>query len=186
MVFDYSGFGASSGSPTVENLRQDAVAAMAHWIELTPEASKRVMIGHSLGNAVMLEAAKSMQKPLPMVIHAGFTSAREIAVETGLLHPMLSSLLAPWLPDLWNNEQTLSALNSKVLIVHGDRDEVVPPDMATRLARAAGDKARLQIQPGVGHDDIFLQASDADWGPVVQWALEATQEDTTVRNSSSP
>ena len=132
--------------------------------------SKRVLLGHSLGNAVMLDAAKSLPQPLPMVIHAGFTSAREIAIETGLLHPVVSKLISPLLPDVWNNEETLSGLNSRVLILHGDRDDVIPPEMASRLAKAAGSRAQMQIHAGVGHDDIFLETSAAEWDSLVQWA----------------
>lgn len=54
------------------------------------------------------------------------------------------------------------------LLVHGGRDEIVPPSLSSeyaRRARAAGDQARALLLPGVGHFEHLDPRSEA-WAAV--------------------
>lgn len=164
MVFDYGGFGNSPGRPTVQRMREDALAAYATWLRLTPEAESHVVIGHSLGNAVMLDAAPRLRPaPSGIVVHAGFTSAREFAVGSGMVSPWLAQLL----PDLWDNAAALAPPGPAVLVVHGDRDEVIPARMGRQLADAAGSRSQWKMLVGVSHDQIYQRPSASDWDPIL-------------------
>jgi fermentation-respiration switch protein FrsA (DUF1100 family) len=166
LVFDYSGFGLSSGRPSVNHMREDAFAAFASLVRLAPHAAGHVLIGHSLGNAVMLDVAKNLHPaPLGLVVHAGFTSAREMAIRAGLV----SNLVAFLLPDLWNNEQALSGAGPRLLVLHGEKDAVVPAAMGRRLATAAGSRSEFKSFAGLGHDDFYLQPSAAEWDPIIEF-----------------
>jgi pimeloyl-ACP methyl ester carboxylesterase len=164
LVFDYSGFGSSSGKPTVKRMREDAYAAYAKLVLLAPGSVGHVLIGHSLGNAVMLDVASTLQ-PVPsgIVIHAGFTSAREMAIQSGLV----SALVAKILPDLWDNERALAGSGPPLLVLHGERDDVIPLAMGRRLAQAAGARADFQALAGIGHDDFYASPSKQEWDPIV-------------------
>lgn len=166
LVFDYSGFGNSTGKPGVESMRADALAAYAMLVRLTPRAERRLLLGHSLGNAVMLDALDDLRPaPTGVVVHAAFTSAREYAVSSGLVSPILARLL----PDLWDNEEAISRSGSPVLIVHGINDEVIPVAMGRRLAVAAGSRATLMAVADDSHDEIYLGPSSKDWGPIMDF-----------------
>ena len=43
-----------------------------------------------------------------------------------------------------------------VLILHGDKDEVVPLDAGRRLFEAAREPKQLHVIPGAGHDDTYI------------------------------
>jgi alpha-beta hydrolase superfamily lysophospholipase len=164
MVFDYGGFGNSPGHASVDHMREDALAAYAAWRRLTPAADSHVVIGHSLGNAVLLDAAPQMlPAPSGIVVHAAFTSAREHAVRTG----MVSSWLAPLLPDLWDNEAALAPSGPPMLVLHGDQDDVIPAEMGQHLAAAAGRRAEFRLLHGVGHDQLYESPSAQEWDPIL-------------------
>ena len=57
------------------------------------------------------------------------------------------------------------------LLVHGEDDATVPPELSRRyaeMARLAGDDVDLCIQPGVGHMDVIDPGSRA-WATVIEW-----------------
>jgi len=166
-VFDYSGYGASSGRPGVARLRQDGLAAYQRFVALTPQAARRVALGFSLGSAVLLDVAGAL-RPAPdgIVVGAGFASAREMAVATGVVPGW-----AAWaLPDVWNGEARLREPGKALplLIVHGTRDEVVPVEHAFRLCEAARGPRRLVLLDGLSHDaPLLLREAEAFWQPVI-------------------
>ncbi len=166
MVFDYSGFGDSTGTPTVARLREDALAAYQAFVQQLPEAEALYVLGHSLGNAVMLDALHALQpQPAGVVVHAGFTSAREMAIQTGLA----ASWMAGLLPDVWDNEIAIGQTGRQMLVMHGDADEVIPPQMGMRLAHAAGPHAHFLGLPGIKHDSLYLSPTPREWQPIVNF-----------------
>jgi fermentation-respiration switch protein FrsA (DUF1100 family) len=164
-VFDYIGYGGSTGRPGVARLAQDAHAAHAQFVILTPRASVHHALGFSLGSAVLIDVAEQLRPRLDgLVIAAGFASAREMAVATGLVAPW-----AAWvLPDLWNSEKRLADVALPLLIVHGRDDEVVPLAQALRLCEAARRPRRLVVLDDLPHDaPLDPTVSTAFWDVVV-------------------
>lgn len=170
-VFDYSGYGASTGRPTVAHLRQDALAAWGRFVALTPGAARRVALGFSLGTAVLVDAAPQLEPPpQAVVLGAGFASAREMAVSLGLVPGW-----AAWaLPDLWNSEASIASVAPPLLIVHSRSDEFVSFRDALRLCRAARAPRRLVALDGLTHDaPLDPSASNGFWQPVIDAAHAA-------------
>ena len=166
MVFDYSGFGNSTGTPSVAHLREDALTAYRAFVQQLPQAQARYVLGHSLGNAVMLDALHALQpQPAGVVVHAGFTSAREMAVQTGLASPWLARVL----PDLWDNEAAMAGHGPQTLVMHGDADEVIPAQMGARLAEAAGPRAQFLSLRGIQHDTLYEHPSAQEWQPIIEF-----------------
>ena len=166
MVFDYSGFGLSTGRPSVAHLHEDGLAAYRAFVEQWPHAQARFVLGHSLGNAVMLDVLPALQPhPAGVVVHAGFTSAREMATQTGLAAPWLADLL----PNLWDNEIAMARQGLATLVMHSDADEVIPPQMGLRLAEAAGAHARFVSLRGVRHDSVYQDATADEWQPIIDF-----------------
>ncbi|GAB3109361.1 alpha/beta hydrolase [Cupriavidus yeoncheonensis] len=168
-VFDYSGYGASSGRPTVSHLREDACAAYRAFLAATPDATRHYVLGHSLGSGVLLDVARGfMPAPDGAIIASGFSSAREAAVQTGRVPPRLAWLL----PDPWNNAARMRRLELPLLLVHSRADEVLPLAHAERLAQAASNLQELVLFDGMPHDAAILpDYMDAFWAPVIAFML---------------
>jgi fermentation-respiration switch protein FrsA (DUF1100 family) len=168
-VFDYSGYGASSGRPSVRHLREDARAAYRMFRAATPDATRHYVLGHSLGSGVLLDVAREFT-PAPdgMIIASGFSSARAAAVQTGRVPARLAWLL----PDPWNNAARLRRIGLPLMLVHSRDDQVLPLAHAERLAQAAANLQELVLFDGMPHDAAILaDHMEAYWAPVIAFML---------------
>lgn len=183
-VFDYSGYGASAGRPTLARLREDGLEAWRQFVALTPQASRRVALGFSLGSAVLLDVAPRLQpRPQGLVIGAGFASAREMAVSVGLVPDWAAWLL----PDLWNNEERIAEVRLPLLILHGRNDELIPVRDALRLCRAAPGPRRLVLLEHLPHDAPLEPArSAAFWDAVQGWVKEPAATAASAAGACGP
>ena len=114
-IFDYRGYGQSSGRPSEDGLYQDARDALAYLQsrdDVNPE--RIVYYGKSLGAAVASYLA-SQEAPyrLDFGIYA-FTSTPDMARE---IYPFLP--LRPLLYTRYSNRDHLASVHAPVLIIHG-------------------------------------------------------------------
>jgi uncharacterized protein len=169
LVFDYSGFGASTGTPTVANLRQDVQAAWRAFAGRTPE-SRRFALGLSLGTGFLIDGLPGFGEGLAgVVLIAPYSSARRAAVATSAV-PRVFSLL---LPDLFNNVEAVRRLAAPLLVVHGREDRVLPLAMAEEVFAAAPEPKRLVVVEGLRHGEMLSSAMERVFAPVVRFLDEA-------------
>lgn len=66
-----------------------------------------------------------------------------------------------WLPlswlitDQYNIEGDIGAVTAPVLVLHGERDAVIPVEMGWRVYRAANEPKRIELFPDGAHYDLF-------------------------------
>jgi fermentation-respiration switch protein FrsA (DUF1100 family) len=168
MVFDYSGFGNSTGEPTLANFHGDALEAWRVFRTRLPAATRACAYGLSLGSAVLLEAAPEIH-PDCVAVSGAFLSAREAAVQ---LHR-----LARWqawiLPDALDSLDNVARFGGPLLIEHGSDDEKFPPSWAQTLAKAHPG-AQVEIVKGMRHGDPVAHPSAAAWDPVIRFVKSET------------
>jgi fermentation-respiration switch protein FrsA (DUF1100 family) len=156
MLFDYRGYGGNPGSPTERGLALDARAARQYL--LTREEVDRgrlIYFGESLGAAVALELAVEYP-PAAIVLRSPFASMTEI----GKLHyPFMPVGLL--LADRYPSIDRAPSLRSPLLVVAGNRDDIVPLGQSRALfaATASRDK-RFVVIDGAGHNDHALLAGE--------------------------
>lgn len=175
MVFDYSGYGDSTGAPTVANLRQDVQAAYrAFSLRTGPECS-RFLLGYSLGTGCLLEGMPAFGDSFDGVaLIAGYTSAREASIARGVLPQWLSLAL----PDLYNNVRAVRHLRRPLLLVHSADDERLPAWMAERMFDAANEPKRLVMLEGVRHNGMVHGHAPQYLAPVVEFVRETATRRT--------
>jgi fermentation-respiration switch protein FrsA (DUF1100 family) len=155
LLFDYRGYGGSSGTPTETGLAEDARSALQYLRTRGDLDSKRVIyFGESLGAAVALRLALE-HPPAALVLRSPFTSL----VDVGQVH-------YPYLPVSWllrdrfDTLSSIAALQSPLLVIAGDRDAIVPLDQSRRLFDNAPAPKRLVIVAGADHNDSALLVGD--------------------------
>jgi len=148
-IFDYRGYGLSTGKPSEEGLYRDVEAA---WDHLTGKryiaASSIVVFGRSLGAAVATWIACKKQ-PGALILESAFTSVPDIASD---LFPFLPvrTLARP----RYDNVQIVSSLEVPKLFIHSVDDEIIPFTHGRHLFDVAAEpKAFCQISGG--HNDGF-------------------------------
>lgn len=150
-MFDYRGYGRSEGKPSEQGLYADARAALeALRAHVGTEPRGVVVYGQSLGAAVAVELATA-RTTRAVVLEAPFTSVPDMARHHYWFLPVASLLRSNF-----DSEARIADIDAPLLIMHGDRDEIVPPDMAERLFAAAREPKELNVLDGAGHNDAFL------------------------------
>ncbi|MDN5935931.1 MAG: alpha/beta hydrolase [Nitrosospira sp.] len=155
-IFDYRGYGQSSGSPSESGTYTDAQAA---WDYLTQTKNippgRIVLFGESLGGAVAAWLA-ARETPASLVLASAFTSVPDMAAK---IYPFLPvRLLARF--D-YNTIEYLQSVTRPVFIAHSPQDEIVPFAHGRALYEAASEpKQFLELQGGHNSGFIFMQE---DW-----------------------
>ena len=148
-IFDYPGFGRSEGKPFEEGLYRDARAAYGWWeASRGRSGEKLVLLGESLGGAVATELAT--RAPVAgLIVQSSFTSARDMArtmLPLGLLQPLAGVR--------FDSAARISNLRCPKLVIHGDRDEIIPFRLGRRLFELAAPPKDFYVVGGAGHNDL--------------------------------
>ena len=152
-IIDYRGYGKSEGKPFEQGLYRDATAAYEWWLhERGVPEEKLVLLGESLGGAVAVDLAARV--PVAgVILQSTFTSAHEMAKG---LFPI--GLLQPFLGVHFDSASKISRVTCPKLVIHGNRDEIVPFAMGQRLFELAPDPKRFFEVSGAGHNDLVWVA----------------------------
>jgi len=160
LVFDYAGYGRSSGFFSANQAEEDAIAAF-HFLERLTAPLPVSVLGLSLGTGIA-GAMVSRVSAHRMMLLGAFTSLRKAAISVGV--PRLFNFTVP---DIWDTRQVLAGISIPVLIVHGETDRLFPVRMAGELADRCGSNCELVIVPGLGHNEPFYQPRLSYWGETV-------------------
>ena len=159
-IIDYRGYGRSEGKPSEKGLYMDAEAAFEHMtsdLDLDPEEDI-VLFGRSLGVGVAVEMA-TRHRVRSVVVESGFTSVREMSKSSGM--GALSILLLPLIDARYDSLSKMGSTLSPVMVIHGDRDEMVPFEMAEKIFAAAPEPKRFYAIPGASHNDTYVVGGEA-------------------------
>ena len=97
------------------------------------------------------------------MLEAPFTSVRDMA-RTTIFAP-----LAPFVRTRYESLARIPRLRMPLLVVQGDRDEIVPPAQGRRLFEAAPEPKRYYAIPGAGHNDTYLVGGAAYWQAIADF-----------------
>jgi uncharacterized protein len=158
---DYRGYGENSGSPSEEGLAHDARAV---WKFATAErqvpADRIHLFGESLGGGVATrlayEQCRNDAPPGGLMLRSTFTNLADVAVNA-----------VPWLPVRWllidryPSIDRIPKVTCPLLVLHGQRDSIIPFELGKRLFAAAprqsssGFAPRFVALPTADHNDVL-------------------------------
>lgn len=150
LLVSYRGYSGSTGNPSEEGLRLDAEAAY-RFVAGRYEPGRIVLYGESLGTgvAVRLAAERAVGG---LILDAPFTSAVDVARRHYWFLPV------DWLMrDQFSSLDRIGGLKTPILVLHGERDDIIPVELGERLYAAAPEPKRLVRLPGVGHAGVLEQ-----------------------------
>lgn len=162
-LLDYRGYGRSEGSPSLAGAQEDINSAMAYLLSRADVDSERIVIlAQSLGGALAIyNVAHSPYKGKikALISESAFSEYR------GIVREKLDSFWLTW-PLQWplsltiNDDYSPLSAVSKVspiplLIIHGDKDNVVPLTHGQALFDAATQPKELWMVEGGGHIEAF-------------------------------
>lgn len=155
-IFDYRGYGRSEGTPSEEGTYLDAEAALTH-LRFRPDVAQDriVYFGSSLGAAVAVELA-ARHPPLALILESPFPSV-----------PYMARRTYPFLP-IWFLLRTrydalarIGHVQAPLLVLHGDRDSIVPMEAGKKLFDAANEPKEFYVIQGADHNDTYVVGGQA-------------------------
>jgi fermentation-respiration switch protein FrsA (DUF1100 family) len=165
LLYDYRGYGSSTGSPSEEGTYADARAAWKELVEKRGFAPSQILLyGESLGGGIAVQLATEV-KSAGAILHDTFSSLDDAA-----------AYHYPWLPVRWllrthyDNRSKIARVGAPVLVIHSPQDEVVPFALGQRLFDAAAEPKELLVTGG-GHSGPSY-VGNADWGARVRAFVE--------------
>lgn len=168
LLYDYRGYGRSDGAPDEEGTYRDARAAYRYLVDTRHvPPSRMILFGESLGCAVAVDLALT-HPSRAVVLESPFASIRDMAGAT-----------LPWLPvgrflrTKYDNLAKIGRLGAPLLVMHGDRDSVVPFEQGQRLFTAAPEPKRFYRIAGADHNDTYLTGGSAYWAALSAFVEEA-------------
>jgi len=155
-IFDYRGYGQSSGSPSESGTYLDAQSAWRYLTEAKGIPPARIVLfGESLGGAVAAWLAMK-EKPGALVLASVFTSVPDMAAK---IYPFLPVRLLSRFD--YNTIEYLQSVTCPVFVAHSPQDDIVPFAHGRALYQAAPEpKQFLELQGGHNSGFIFMQE---DW-----------------------
>ena len=151
-VFDYRGYGKSSGQIRSQaDLLADA-ERMAQYVRQRFPAEQIIVVGNSIGNGMAAHVAAQLRTP-KLVLISPYLRLRDLIREK---MPFVPPLLIKY--PLPTADYLAATPNTQVLIFHGAHDTLIPATHGQRLAQTLGARAQYHELPA-GHNDMFNQAA---------------------------
>lgn len=161
-VFDYRGYGQSTGQPSEPGLHTDAQAAYRYLTEELQVPPERVILyGRSLGGGVAGELATRVPAAA-LIIESSFRSAWSVGAEIYWYLPVR------WLArNRFETEERFRSLAGRltqagagdgdlpVLILHGRQDRLIPPMHGRALYAAAPTRRKKFVELDGGHNNLL-------------------------------
>lgn len=172
MVYDYPGYGLSTGDPDEASVYENAAAVLAvlpTLVDFTPE--RVVFYGYSLGGAPTYELALrgvrgDSLRPHAVVSESAFCNV-DALVEDGTFIGLSGSFLAH---NKFDNCGKIAQLDDvPLLVVHGGSDSFIVPRHAHLLVEASGGRADLHIFPGAEHSTVPSVGGDEYWALMLEF-----------------
>jgi fermentation-respiration switch protein FrsA (DUF1100 family) len=161
LAVDYRGYGLSTGTPSEKGLLRDAEAVVRYAHVHRSGRRPLVYWGRSLGGAVAA-AATRVEPPDGLILESAFPDKTSVIRWNPLLRAL--NVFATYrFPTL----EWLRGFTRPVLVMHGDRDSVIPYRLGQELyERLESPKTFLTIR-GADHNDPFDITHREYWSPVL-------------------
>lgn len=155
LLAEYRGYGGNPGRPTETGLIADGRALLRWLAEQGVGPGRIVLYGRSLGSGVAVRLAADTGVA-GLVLESPFSSVVDVA---GAHYPFLP---VRWLiHDRWDSTAVIGRVRAPLLIVHGERDRVVPIRFGRKLFAAAREPKLFAAIPGAGHNDVLADPKAA-------------------------
>lgn len=145
LAIAYRGYGGSTGAPTQEGLMRDGEAAYREARARGYDGRRIVLMGESLGTGVATALAAT-HAASALVLDSPFSSAVDVAAAHYGIFPVR------WLMvDQFRSDLAIRDVHIPVLVVHGDKDWIVPIGLGERLFALANEPKTFLHVPGGAH-----------------------------------
>lgn len=164
LIIDYRGYGRSKGNISEQGLYLDAMAAWQYLVNKRNFEPRNIIIfGRSLGGAVATHLAAQVNNKA-LIVESTFSSVKDMA---SIIMPVMSKLI--YLRYKFNTEKLISKIDSPLLLMHSQEDDVVPYELGEKVfAAAESPKYFFELQGK--HNDGFM-TDTSNYKKAIKWFI---------------
>ena len=151
LAVDYRGYGESSGRPSEQGIYRDGDAAVAYFSQrLRKTGSPTIYWGRSLGCAVASYTA-AKQPPDGLVLESPFPDVAFLFAKNPVMR-----FLSVFSTYRFATSKHLEQYAGPLLVVHGDRDSIIPFAAGQRVFERAPTRTKtFATLEGADHNDVY-------------------------------
>ena len=162
----YRGYGKSRGKPSEAGIYLDGSAALEYATKvLGYNTGSVVLLGRSIGTAVAIHISQKIDLG-GLVLVTPLTSAKKHACASGL------GLISPLAGNAFNNIEKIGSVVCPTLVVHGNKDNVIPIEMGRRIFDKTVAEKRFAEIEGAGHNDLSTIYRATYWPPIHEFIAD--------------
>ena len=190
VAVDYRGWGDSTAIvPTEETITADAREAWAEVQRRQPDASRRVIFGHSMGGAVAVRLASMLRSVraggtdyAALVLESTFTRLPDIAASAGFWGRLAAAATTLEFDSL----SRIGRIDAPLLMLHGSADRTVPVALGRRLRDAAPPGVQWVEITGGSHSRLHSDAPERYQEALAQLLQSTKSKPSTPTRATSP
>ena len=133
LIIAWRGFSGNQGKPSEEGLYVDGKSAIDWVIEKGVDEKNIILYGESLGTGVATHLAQN-KNYAGIILETPFTSIIDAAKT---FYPYIPVNLL--LKDKFENYKKIKNINSPLIVMHGERDQIVPFSMGKKIYAMANE-----------------------------------------------
>lgn len=156
-VADYRGYGASTGSPSFSSMVEDAHPIFDAFLGVLGDGGftgKVFAMGRSLGSVSAIELASTYPDQIyGLILESAFASTVRLMTRLGFPQESLG-IEDPGFPNLTK----IRTITMPTLIIHGERDSLIPFEEGRDLYDNAGAQSkRILVIPDGDHNTLLME-----------------------------
>ena len=170
-VVDYRGYGLSEGTPSATSMIDDAWTVFERTSGILAKAGVTAgplfVMGRSLGSAAALEIIDRAKDGVEgLIIESGFAYTFPLIERIGFL-PLADAYEHK---DGFGNLDKIARAQLPTLIIHGERDWIIPISDGDALFETSPSKQKTFVRiPGAGHNDLMLVGRQSYFDAIAQF-----------------
>jgi fermentation-respiration switch protein FrsA (DUF1100 family) len=153
LMAEYRGYGDNPGAPSEAGFYADGRAALAFLDREGVTPNRLVLYGESLGSGVAVQLA-AQHEVAALILEAPLTSVAEVAQSHFPYVPASRMVI-----DRFDSLSRIGRVKAPLLVLHGERDRVVPVRYGRALFDAAPEPKEGWFAPEAGHEDLARYGS---------------------------
>lgn len=161
VIFDYPGYGDSTGNPTEETC-YESMESIINYVQKKMNIKKEniFLIGQSLGTGIVIDYAYKHDWNSPIILISPYKSICKVACDSSLVNPI----------DKFESLKKIKRINCPIKIFHGEDDKLIPIAHAKKLYKKTNNKLYEPIWlSNIGHNDILNALDITEFFEVVNY-----------------
>ena len=183
---DFRGYGWSKGQPSMKKLCPDAEKVHAAVPAILEAAGLTgipiVLFGRSMGATCAVHLGTTHPEAYAgVILESGLQTVKDLPMlaPLSMMIPNGQQMLA-MVPEPLGTLEKMQSLTLPLLMIHGDRDEIVPLRQAQAAHRCCPSTDKTLTQLSGGHNDLLLVAADKYFDAVKTFVTKLTAPPVTA------